>query len=277
MQVGVDYVDGARGQAGEGGGEQGGVEHELAPVGADAGAAAVKPGRDADDAQAGWIVAAGVRYNGNVIAMLLEGAGFFENADVTAVVREEAGRRDLEDMTTHDARLPYTRNLRRSGPTEARWILLEAWIEKGSTGKAGPGMTEGDRLVLATCGESETRELGRALGAACGGRLCVALRGALGAGKTVLVKGIAEGLGVTEYVTSPTFTFVNEYGAGGRRLTHVDLYRIASEDDLESIGCRTWCWRRTCWQWSGPSGPTGNCPRRGLMWNWRWDRAMSGG
>ena len=97
-------------------------------------------------------------------------------------------------------------------------------------------MTEDDRLVLATCGESETRELGRALGAACGGRLCVALRGALGAGKTVLVKGIAEGLGVTEYVTSPTFTFVNEYGAGGRRLTHVDLYRIESEDDLESIG-----------------------------------------
>lgn len=97
-------------------------------------------------------------------------------------------------------------------------------------------MTEGDRLVLATCGELETRELGRALGAACGGRLCVALRGALGAGKTVLVKGIAEGLGVTSYVTSPTFTFVNEYGAGGRRLTHVDLYRIEGEDDLESIG-----------------------------------------
>ncbi len=97
-------------------------------------------------------------------------------------------------------------------------------------------MTEGDRLVLATCGESETREIGRALGVACGGRLCVALRGALGAGKTVLVKGIADGLGVKDHVTSPTFTFVNEYGAGGRRLTHVDLYRVESEDDLESIG-----------------------------------------
>ncbi len=97
-------------------------------------------------------------------------------------------------------------------------------------------MTEGDRLILATCGESETRQLGRALGTACGGRVCVALRGALGAGKTVLVNGIAEGLGVTDHVTSPTFTFVNEYGAGGRRLTHVDLYRIESEDDLESIG-----------------------------------------
>lgn len=97
-------------------------------------------------------------------------------------------------------------------------------------------MTEGDELILATCGESETRDLGRALGTACGERMCVALRGALGAGKTVLVKGIAEGLGVTDHVTSPTFTFVNEYGADGRRLTHVDLYRIESEDDLESIG-----------------------------------------
>ncbi len=97
-------------------------------------------------------------------------------------------------------------------------------------------MTEGDRLELTTCGESETREIGRALGVACGGRLCVSLQGALGAGKTVLVKGIAEGLGVTDHVTSPTFTFVNEYGTGGRRLTHVDLYRIEDEDDLESIG-----------------------------------------
>lgn len=92
------------------------------------------------------------------------------------------------------------------------------------------------RLTLESHDELATRELGRALGVACGGRVCVALRGALGAGKTVLVKGIAEGLGVTDHVTSPTFTFVNEYGAGGRRLTHVDLYRIESEDDLESIG-----------------------------------------
>ena len=97
-------------------------------------------------------------------------------------------------------------------------------------------MTGKHRLTLATRGESETRDLGRALGAACRKPMCVALQGPLGAGKTMLVKGIAEGLGVTDYVTSPTFTFVNEYGAGGRRLTHADLYRIESEDDLESIG-----------------------------------------
>lgn len=137
VQVGVHDVDASGRQAGEGGGEQGGVEHELAPVRTDAGGAAVKPGGDANDAEAGWIAAARVRYNGNVIPMLLEGPGFFENADVAAVVREEAGRRDLDDMTTHDARLPYTRNLRRSGPTEARWILLEARFGQGDTGRPG--------------------------------------------------------------------------------------------------------------------------------------------
>ncbi len=91
-------------------------------------------------------------------------------------------------------------------------------------------------LTVATCDEQATRELGRALGMACGGTMCVALSGPLGAGKTVLVKGMAEGLGVVDTVTSPTFTFVNEYEAAGRRLTHADLYRIESDEDLESIG-----------------------------------------
>lgn len=91
-------------------------------------------------------------------------------------------------------------------------------------------------LTVATSNEQATRELGRALGMTCGGTMCVALRGPLGAGKTVLVKGLAEELGMADTVTSPTFTFVNEYHGGGRRLTHADLYRIESYEDLESIG-----------------------------------------
>ena len=91
-------------------------------------------------------------------------------------------------------------------------------------------------LTLTTPGEATTREIGRALAGASRGPICIALSGPLGAGKTVLVKGMAEGLGVADTVTSPTFTFVNGYEAGGRRLTHVDLYRIESHDDLESIG-----------------------------------------
>ena len=142
VQVGVNDIDGPRGQAGEGGGEQGGVEHELAPVRADARAATVEPGGDADDGLSGRVVSAGIRYNGNVVAMLLEGAGFFENANVAAVVREEAGRRDFEDMTTHDARLPYTRNLRRSGPTEAKWIL-GVWTGRGNGGEPGVVLQDG--------------------------------------------------------------------------------------------------------------------------------------
>ena len=91
-------------------------------------------------------------------------------------------------------------------------------------------------LTLATRDEPGTREIGRALGAACSGVMCVALNGPLGAGKTVVVKGMAEGLGMADTVTSPTFTFVNEYHGAGRRLTHADLYRIESYEDLESIG-----------------------------------------
>ena len=132
VQVGVHDIDRPKRETGEGSGEQGGVEHELAPVGADARAVTVEPGGDADDGQAGRIVSAGIRYNGNVQFLCLEGAGFLENADVAAVVRKEAGRRDLDDMTTHEAGLPYTRNLRRSGPTEANWILLEGWSRFGS-------------------------------------------------------------------------------------------------------------------------------------------------
>ena len=91
-------------------------------------------------------------------------------------------------------------------------------------------------LTLTTRDEAATRDLGRALARSSPGPICIALSGPLGAGKTVLVKGMAERLGVADTVTSPTFTFVNEYEAGGRRLTHVDLYRIESHDDLESIG-----------------------------------------
>jgi tRNA threonylcarbamoyladenosine biosynthesis protein TsaE len=70
--------------------------------------------------------------------------------------------------------------------------------------------------------------------------LLVALVGPLGAGKTVFVKGLAEGLGVDpRLVASPTFVIAHEYPAGragGRPLAHVDLYRVASEAELESAG-----------------------------------------
>ena len=62
----------------------------------------------------------------------------------------------------------------------------------------------------------------------------VGLTGPLGAGKTVLVKGIARGLDITEPITSPTYTLISEY-SGALHLYHVDLYRLAPED-VETLG-----------------------------------------
>ncbi len=84
-----------------------------------------------------------------------------------------------------------------------------------------------------------TRESARALSGAIGaGGLVVSLAGALGTGKTVFVKGLAAGLGVDpEAVSSPTFAIAHEYaGPAGRRLAHVDLYRIQSIAELEDAG-----------------------------------------
>ncbi len=79
-----------------------------------------------------------------------------------------------------------------------------------------------------------------AFGAALAARLqpgdVIAFRGSLGAGKTALTRGIAAGLGITECVTSPTYTIVNEYLSGRLPLFHFDMYRLHSADDLFDIG-----------------------------------------
>jgi tRNA threonylcarbamoyladenosine biosynthesis protein TsaE len=84
----------------------------------------------------------------------------------------------------------------------------------------------------------ETIAYGRSLAGELSPPLLVLLRGDLGAGKTTLVKGIAEGFGAAraEDVTSPTFTLVHEYRGPHTTLYHVDLYRIDSERELETLG-----------------------------------------
>ena len=64
----------------------------------------------------------------------------------------------------------------------------------------------------------------------------IALDGDLGAGKTAFTTGVASGFGVTETVTSPTFTIVNEYRSGRIPVFHFDVYRLSSMDDLYDIG-----------------------------------------
>mgnify|MGYP001816745759 CR=1 FL=1 len=84
---------------------------------------------------------------------------------------------------------------------------------------------------------TETQKLGNMLGAAIHQAIIIALSGELGSGKTAFVQGLAKGLDVSEkyYITSPTFTLINEY-PGRHPLYHVDLYRIEHTPELEEIG-----------------------------------------
>lgn len=87
-----------------------------------------------------------------------------------------------------------------------------------------------------TSSPEQTRRIGELLGARLGPGDTVCLYGDLGAGKTSLSYGIAQGLEVqTRYITSPTFTFVNEY-AGRAPFYHIDLYRLKDPGELENIG-----------------------------------------
>ena len=82
----------------------------------------------------------------------------------------------------------------------------------------------------------ETEALGRALAQHLTPGTVVAFTGDLGAGKTAFVRGMAQGLGIAQRVTSPTFTIVNEYEGGRLPLFHFDMYRLGSADDLFDIG-----------------------------------------
>jgi tRNA threonylcarbamoyladenosine biosynthesis protein TsaE len=82
-----------------------------------------------------------------------------------------------------------------------------------------------------------TDRIGQAIGHVLRGGETIALYGPLGAGKTALVRGIAQGLGASPTaVTSPTFVVIHEYRQGRLPLAHMDLYRIHSPHELESTG-----------------------------------------
>ena len=91
--------------------------------------------------------------------------------------------------------------------------------------------------VFVTHSAEETILRGREIGRRLTPPVLILLSGDLGAGKTTLTKGLASGLGAAEEdeVTSPTFTLVHKYERGAR-VYHVDLYRIASPEDFETLG-----------------------------------------
>lgn len=84
----------------------------------------------------------------------------------------------------------------------------------------------------------ETTTLGRRLAAELGPPKLVVLHGELGSGKTTLIKGIAEGFQAAsqENVTSPTFTLIHEYRGPGVNIYHVDLYRVDTQRELDTLG-----------------------------------------
>ena len=91
-------------------------------------------------------------------------------------------------------------------------------------------------MEFITNSERETEELGVRLAERLEPGNVVAFTGDLGAGKTAFTRGLARGLGITDRVTSPTFTIVNEYEGGRLPLFHFDLYRLSSSDELFDVG-----------------------------------------
>lgn len=89
--------------------------------------------------------------------------------------------------------------------------------------------------------EEQTQSIGKQLASMLTGGEIVTLSGALGAGKTTFTKGFAEGLGVTDTITSPTFAIMNLYPASCdnkaiRQFVHIDTYRLETERELFDIG-----------------------------------------
>ncbi len=95
-------------------------------------------------------------------------------------------------------------------------------------------------ITFTTENSRETYQLGQALAQSFAGGEVLALLGDLGAGKTCLTQGIAQGLGIKQKINSPTFVIMKVYNIKGRagikKFCHIDAYRLNSHQDLVAIG-----------------------------------------
>ena len=91
-------------------------------------------------------------------------------------------------------------------------------------------------MIIETRSPEETFELGKKIGEAAKPGQVYTLNGDLGVGKTVFTQGVAAGLGITESVSSPTFTIVQVYEEGRLPFYHFDVYRIGDIEEMEEIG-----------------------------------------
>jgi tRNA threonylcarbamoyladenosine biosynthesis protein TsaE len=90
-------------------------------------------------------------------------------------------------------------------------------------------------MVLDAPTLADTLQVARSLAALVRQGDIIVLEGGLGAGKTAFVSGLAEGLGVTEMVTSPSFVLVKRYDDGFMPLVHADVYRLGSSAEFEDL------------------------------------------
>ena len=91
-------------------------------------------------------------------------------------------------------------------------------------------------LTAVTSAVAHTQELARSLSGICGPGDVIVLAGEMGAGKTAFAQGFALGLGITEQVTSPTFTIVREYAGPRLALHHLDVYRLDQIREVTELG-----------------------------------------
>lgn len=96
-------------------------------------------------------------------------------------------------------------------------------------------MNRSESFSVHTASDKGTERLGEAIGRRIDRGLGIALIGPLGAGKTVMARGLCHGLGVGEEVVSPTFILLEPF-QGRREVVHIDLYRLEHENELEDLG-----------------------------------------
>lgn len=115
----------------------------------------------------------------------------------------------------------------------------------------------------------ETEELGarlaRARHPADGALAVLYLAGELGSGKTTFARGFARAAGVSGPVRSPTYTLLEPYPAGSITLVHLDLYRVQSPGELDSLGLREWATAHHVWLIEWPEHGAGRLPAPDLV------------
>lgn len=91
-------------------------------------------------------------------------------------------------------------------------------------------------MVIESFSEEETKNIAFKIGKEAKSSQIYCLIGDLGVGKTIFTKGFAEGLGIDDYITSPTFTIINEYTNANIPFYHFDVYRLSSPDEIYDLG-----------------------------------------